>query len=727
MSANLILKNEKLGKIRSSKAEDKREAQTMLEKYDLNQDGELDAAEIANMQSDNPKMRTKFGRRHSTVLREDLDKRKICGCCRKPGPVSELVLYGIFMITFTVYCGKPRAETDYFMANILRETFSFEEFGDHNEKNFYDIVNADDFWGWVEGPLLGGLYFEDWYNGEGTSTAEAAHIVMYNRVLGGIRMRQVRVKEDTSCHVPKPLKKVISKCYPRFTPAQVSDASFGNSDGLSDADKKWFTHTPDFNPHTSASYSTESQSFIFEGGYNPTGGYNAMLPNTNSTRASYVVSQLKARRWIDQATRLVSVDLNVYNPNIAKFGIVRFDVEFLASGGAVATSSFKVQQLEMNPDKIFEDPDLLFMMICTCVLLSFNLWYFFLEVAELCQKGWKEYASDFWNYLEIINMTLLMISTGGLFYWRWEGFTLLETFDPASDTYIPLHNTSFWVATFVNLNGINCVLTYLKVFKFLGVSPKMAQMVNTVAIASEDLLVFLIAFFIVLLGFMFAFYVTLGSEISGFRTYEVTLFTLFNMLLGDFDYQEIKQTNIIFGPLLFFFYIIIVFFILFNMFLAIITDAYAQMRTELEASEGKVPDPLAISLQRSYHDFKACLRCRKHDHSVQIVRKNNLESEDPDALPTSNTITLKSGGATIKIPVDELLQIAAALGKAVDDAPAIGAKRAAAQKAQSPGVNYRQGNGKSPAGAHQGKVTPSQIRVYDDSDDTSDSSNESSD
>ena len=143
MSANLILKNEKLGKIRSSKAEDKREAQTMLEKYDLNQDGELDAAEIANMQSDNPKMRTKFGRRHSTVLREDLDKRKICGCCRKPGPVSELVLYGIFMITFTVYCGKPRAETDYFMANILRETFSFEEFGDHNEKNFYDIVNAD--------------------------------------------------------------------------------------------------------------------------------------------------------------------------------------------------------------------------------------------------------------------------------------------------------------------------------------------------------------------------------------------------------------------------------------------------------------------------------------------------------------------------------------------------------------------------------------------------------
>ena len=131
------------------------------------------------------------------------------------------------------------------------------------------------------------------------------------------------------------------------------------------------------------------------------------------------------------------MDLNVYNPNIAKFGIARFDVEFLASGGAVATSSFKVQQLEMNPDKIFEDPDLLFMMICTCVLLSFNLWYFFLEVAELCQKGWKEYASDFWNYLEIINMTLLMISTGGLFYWRWEGFTLLETFDPARYTPLP--------------------------------------------------------------------------------------------------------------------------------------------------------------------------------------------------------------------------------------------------------------------------------------------------
>lgn len=69
-------------------------------------------------------------------------------------------------------------------------------------------------------------------------------------------------------------------------------------------------------------------------------------------------------------------------------------------------------------------------------------------------------------------------------------------------------------------------------------------------------------------------------------------FTLFRIILGDFDFHALEQAHFIFGPLYFFLYVFFIFFVLLNMFLAIINDTYSEVKGDesLQESEFEVGD-----------------------------------------------------------------------------------------------------------------------------------------
>lgn len=58
-------------------------------------------------------------------------------------------------------------------------------------------------------------------------------------------------------------------------------------------------------------------------------------------------------------------------------------------------------------------------------------------------------------------------------------------------------------------------------------------------------------------------------------------FTLFRIILGDFNFHELEAANRILGPTYFILYVFFVFFVLLNMFLAIINDTYSEVKAEL--------------------------------------------------------------------------------------------------------------------------------------------------
>ncbi len=70
-------------------------------------------------------------------------------------------------------------------------------------------------------------------------------------------------------------------------------------------------------------------------------------------------------------------------------------------------------------------------------------------------------------------------------------------------------------------------------------------------------------------------FVRISTPIS--YAYANCSFTLFRIILGDLNFEPIRDANRVFGPIFFISFVFFVFFILFNMFIAIINDAYRKV------------------------------------------------------------------------------------------------------------------------------------------------------
>ena len=97
---------------------------------------------------------------------------------------------------------------------------------------------------------------------------------------------------------------------------------------------------------------------------------------------------------------------------------------------------------------------------------------------------------------------------------------------------------------------------FLKVFKYLQVSPRFNLLWATMGYASKDL-----ASFMAVLLFMFSF-CTVGILVYGPDTYDfatyVNVFNLFKILLGDFDYDALERSSPIMTPIYFITFVILV-------------------------------------------------------------------------------------------------------------------------------------------------------------------------
>ena len=67
----------------------------------------------------------------------------------------------------------------------------------------------------AKGPLLSGLYWEQWYNNEDVPKDQLGYIYYENKLLGVPRLRQLKVSSN-SCVVHDDFKDVIRECYDSY-------------------------------------------------------------------------------------------------------------------------------------------------------------------------------------------------------------------------------------------------------------------------------------------------------------------------------------------------------------------------------------------------------------------------------------------------------------------------------------------------------------------------------
>ena len=109
----------------------------------------------------------------------------------------------------------------------------------------------------------------------------------------------------------------------------------------------------------------------------------------------------------------------------------------------------------------------------------------------------------------------------------------------------------------------------------------MTQLSGTLARSWGDLVGFLVMFFIIFGSFVQLGYLLFGTQIFDYSSIYHTIFALIRTILGDFDFTQLEKANYVFGPIYFLCFVFFVFFVLLNMFLAILSDSFGEVKAEL--------------------------------------------------------------------------------------------------------------------------------------------------
>ena len=205
---------------------------------------ELDFLRIAEQAEDGLLIALARGKTAQLTTKQKLALRRKLG--------REWRVFLLFIIVFAVVLRQRRSVQDaYYVQQAIATAFVEEEFGDFNEKTFNDIATPEELFDWMTGPLLEGLYPDEYYNGMPIPADRLGYVMEYNKLVGRIRLRQLRVKEGEGCSLAPALfqegttragevrrRQFVGHCYSDYTEKVRDESPFGLDPTLGEPSNK---------------------------------------------------------------------------------------------------------------------------------------------------------------------------------------------------------------------------------------------------------------------------------------------------------------------------------------------------------------------------------------------------------------------------------------------------------------------------------------------------------
>ena len=454
--------------------------------------------------------------------------------------------------------------SNYYVSKNLNSVLKSNEFEktqiSQAEANFDDIGSIADFYDYMEQIFIPTLMIEEYANGSQIiQSADKYFIGLHNKLLGGFRMRQIRSKE-ASCEHPNDLK---YKCFPNIFNHKKDDVDDDTIDELY--------------PYQSGHQLGDSESFHGLLGSYIGGGQIVDFPN-NKTAALALLSRLQNNdSFLSMSTRAILVDFNTYAPSLNLHSVARLSFEVPASGGILSRSEIKTWRFNRYDGKKGKMLIALEIIFVLCVI-SFT----FEEFVELKNGGLKAYIADRWNIIDWINLFVFYIIIG----WRMHGISEMSDVDLYSIThYVSLRDIQWNIQWENYLLMINGFLLWMKLFKYMTFSNRVRFLFTMLQRSSQDLLIFSIVLFVFFLAFGMAAFLSFSSDVNDFRSLSMSIVNLMRYTVTDLDYQKLRESNKFLGSFYYCAWSILMILILANVFIAILSDAYATISNETDDEE----------------------------------------------------------------------------------------------------------------------------------------------
>ncbi|EDO34429.1 predicted protein [Nematostella vectensis] len=175
-----------------------------------------------------------------------------------------------------------------------------------------------------------------------------------------------------------------------------------------------------------------------------------------------------------------------------------------------------------------------------------------IQVKKYRALGRKEYLKDLWNYLEIL-VLLFSLSAIGLYFARLAltKYTI-GNMKETPDRFVSFQYVAFldeWVTATCSLAVFFSFLKFLRLLRF---NRKMALLSSTLKAAAKPLFYFFVYFSVIFFAYAQFGFVVFGISMDSYASFQGTMASLMGLTLGDFDFDELKQANRLFGPMFFF-------------------------------------------------------------------------------------------------------------------------------------------------------------------------------
>ena len=586
------------------------------------------------------------GRKREEYVEPPLDRRKLS---------RDLIMHILFFVLLLVSVrGKRDIPAAYRFYQAMETAFIDEEFGDYNEKVFLDVATYEEIWDWTDGVLMSALFESD-VDGKG-------NIFMYNRLVGGLRMRQARVRND-SCVLAPSIQRVRvigpDKSAPEayvFAPKLTELEDYGAGACFSNYSPQT-KETNDYGPCTAKGreglrglegyekYNVSCAGSGFEwwsgertrsgdlpgraGSYDASGYVREVLPREGEfvlqrEDLEEAISELRRFLWFDEHTRMAVISFALYNGNYNLYSAVRFIFEVTPGGAIVPSYSMRVLKLDLYDNvRDFNQAFDNYLVIVDIALYTLVFRLLILELISWARIRWRygtsaPYLSNIWNVMELVNITPFFVSAAVRI--SFSSADQRYMFNMFVSRYQELGVVAEMYITTFQLDSISVLISVLKLFKYFRMSDALNMLWLVLSRAARD-----IGFFFLVLGlFLVAFSMTaeqmFGESMEIFSTTFLSVSALAQMLLGVVDvYEDMVASDIIKGFAFFIGYICMMFLILLNIFLAILNDAYAKVQADKE--EKKQAAQAALEALEDARDAGTAPTKRTMGERVRLLRQ----------------------------------------------------------------------------------------------------------
>jgi hypothetical protein len=257
--------------------------------------------------------------------------------------------------------------------------------------------------------------------------------------------------------------------------------------------------------------------------------------------------------------------------------------EFLPSGKVSPYAFSSVLNLDRYPLDSFSS---WFTLVFDGLVAVWVVWYFVEEVIQIYREGYKDYFSQFWNFMDIVNL-LLFFAVGFLRYLIYDGNLAVQ--GGASISASKIADLSMISSLESILYGTNGLLIWLKLFKYITITNRLERMSKTIKRCAIDILTYLFVFFVWIMAFSVMGFLVFGRNLKRYSTFGGSILSSIRAMFGDFDFDGITAANSVMGPPYILLWLFCSTTILLNMLIAIICDMYS-----LVISEDETAAPLSI-------------------------------------------------------------------------------------------------------------------------------------